>query len=135
MKTIRQNLKTHLSALGIQIHTSRVRPVDIRDLPCLVIYNKSSKLDNLIPNNLYLGGDESVTISIDAVLSMNGEFADALDDLVQSIIQQLSDKTFLDENFNTVDSIEVDYQYVDGLEKPLAVASITIYAKTFRNYN
>lgn len=133
MKAIRNNLRTLLSQLNIPIHTSRVRPVDIKDLPCLVIYNKSKSLQVDIPNNLYLGGTESVSISIDAVIGMSGEFADALDDLVQDIHDLLSDKTFLDENFNDIESIQTEYNYVDGLEKPLALASITINAN--KNYN
>lgn len=133
MKTIRNNLKTLLSQLNISVFTSRVRPTDIKNLPCLVIYNKSKSLQNDIPNNLYLGGQESISITIDAVLAMNGEFADSLDDLVQDIHNLLSDKTFLDANFNDVESIQTEYNYVDGLEKPLAVASITINAN--KNYN
>lgn len=133
MKQLRQNLKILLTQLNIPIHTSRVRPIDLKSLPCIVIYNQKKTLNNDIPNNLYLGGAESISIGVDVVISMIGEYADVLDDTISAIYDLLSNDVFLNANFNNLESLSVDYQYVsDGLEKPIAIGSITLNANRLK---
>lgn len=132
IKEIRLNTKNALLSLNIPVHTSRVRSVDIANTPCVVIYNDSQSISNEMPSGIYAQGPISHSLCIDAVVAYSGEFADELDDLVQDIVELISQETYLQSTWISLDQIDIQYQYVGDSERPLAVANIKLTGITFK---
>lgn len=132
MKNIRHATKAALLSLNIPVHTSRVRAVDIANTPCVIIYNDAQSITNEMPSGLYAQGPISHSLCIDAVVAYSGEFADELDDLVQDIVELISQQTYLQSTWISLDRIDIDYQYVGEKERPLAIANIKLSGITFK---
>lgn len=126
MKNIRKATVTALADLDIPIHDSKVSPQNLQMLPCAIVFNDSFGLDSLGVKNQF-SGFKDVQIKIDIVLAQSeSEYADALDDLVELVIQTLSTDTTYLSNWIAIEGFSVSYQYITEYDKPLAIGSVTI---------
>ena len=132
MRELRNNTKTHLESLGIPVHSSKISPTQLKNLPVIVLYNDKMNIQNDIPNCLGVGGPVNVSLNIDVVISYSGNFADQLDMLVEQVIDSISDPLYLANNWNNLDNISVAYQYVSEFEVPLAIATINLSGTKFK---
>ena len=118
--------------MNIPVHISRVRPKDLASMPLVVIYNDSYGVNNTLPNSLGIAGDEQKTVNIDICFTANDDFSELLDDAVSDCLALLANADFLKANQIDTDSINVKYNYSNEMEKPLAIAQLTLTASGFK---
>lgn len=132
MRELRNNTKTQLESIGIPVYSSKISPTQLKSLPVIVVYNDKMDIQNGIPNCLGVGGPVNVSLNIDCVLAYSGDFADALDILVEQVIDKISEPLYLASNWNNLDNVSVSYQYISEFETPLAIATINLSGTQFR---
>ena len=132
MKTIRENTKNQLAPLGVPVYDTRVNPSQLASLPICVIYSKNLNITNELPNALGVSGINDYSFVIDIVVGYTNGHADILDDYINQVINLISEPLYIATNFDNITTISVDYSYVNELEKPLAIGSITINANITR---
>lgn len=121
--------------MNIPVFISRIRPKDLQALPMIVIGNNKLSIQNDIPNGLGLAGPTDQSITVDIVISSTDNFSDLLDDAVDDCLRLLADPTYLQDNWGSLDSVDVSYNQISELEKPVVIASITLSGTGFKNYN
>lgn len=135
MKQLKINTKAQLLSMNIPVFISRIRPKDLQALPMIVIGNNKLSIQNDIPNGLGLAGPTDQSITVDIVISSTDNFSDLLDDAVDDCLRLLADPTYLQANWESLDSVDVSYNQISELEKPVVIASITLSGTGFKNYN
>lgn len=132
MRELRNNTKTHLESLGVPVFSTKINPSQLKNLPCVIVYNDKMNIQNDIPNCLGVGGPVDVSLNIDVVMAYSGNFADQLDMLVEQVINLISNPLYLANNWNNLDNISVAYQYVSEFETPLAIATVNLSGTKFK---
>lgn len=128
IKQIRQNLKTHLESIGPPVFDSRITPNQLKTLPFIVVLNDKFSLENTVPNCLALSGPRNISINVDVAVAHNNDYANLLDDLVESVIDKIGDPMFMAANVDNINNISVSYTYSNDFETILAIATININA-------
>lgn len=132
MKNIRANTKTLLEQIGIPVYDSRIQPSQLKNLPAIIIYNDKFSIENTLPHALGISGTNNFSFNIDVICAYSGDYAERLDDYVESIINLLGTPIYIADNYDNIDSVSVSYQYISEFETPLAIANINIQASLIK---
>ena len=132
LKELRKGTVAALAGLGVPVHDSKVTPETLKTLPCVMVYSESANGDNRAM--LGLGAVQNSTIQLDVLTAMTAAtYADTLDDLIETVIVTLFNDTTYQALWEHIESYQIQYDYQNSAQQPLAFATITISGVTFRN--
>lgn len=132
---IRNSTVSLLTAANIasgKVFNSKVSPAMLKNTPSVVVYSESVQAKNQgahRPAFVY-----SVTMQVDAIVSMTTTWADDADALVESIINTLMSNEEWVAQFESIDGFNVSYSFYDDVERVLATAGITIVGNVFKAF-
>lgn len=133
IKTLRKATVTELAAaLSMPVIDSKVLPNQLKSLPVAIVFNDGLAATNFAMNSY--GTSETVTVQIDILTAYSQtDYADALDDAVETTINTLMQSSAYQELWAHIESYQVDYNYQAEAEAPIAFASIKLTGNIFKN--
>lgn len=114
------------------IFNSKVSPQFLTNTPSVLVFTESviaSNQANLMPTFAPI-----IRLQIDIVVAMSNTWADDADAIVEKTVDTLMKDIAWRNMFDTIDSYQVDYAFINDMQTPLCTASLVITAKIFKAY-